>query len=266
MCFSDYPLNCQPNSKPRPPAPLAREGKHPVRSPSPPHTCGGEGRGEEVSLFHLRPFISQPYRLRRPNREPLARRPMGAARPVRGRGWTLAQHGAAFRRNCHGIVKCSGTTALTPATPKKLRGLSGLVRAHTLTYVRPFQILQKNELGSENFVGNRWRRRRSGLGPVMTAPTPGKARTQKRGASCGKNHGGARIISPHISNSDGSAKAVRRVGARGLQTRPAAPVGRVPPRGVWTCETCGLGLFRGARSSRPHLSESRRRNLCSERG
>jgi len=86
------------------------------------------------------------------DREPLARRPMGAARPVRGRSRVIAQHGAAFRRNCHGIVKCSGTTAtITPAALKKLQGISGLVRAHTLTYVRPFQILQNNELGSKKF-------------------------------------------------------------------------------------------------------------------
>jgi hypothetical protein len=33
---------------------------------------------------------------------------------------------------------------------------------------------------------------------------------------------------------------VRRVRARGLQTRTSAPVGRVPSRGVWGGEICGL--------------------------
>ena len=39
---------------------LAHEEKPPASSPSPPHTCGGEGRGEEVSLLLIRPFMNQP--------------------------------------------------------------------------------------------------------------------------------------------------------------------------------------------------------------
>jgi len=57
---------------------------------------------------------------------------------------------------------------------------------------------------------------------------------------CGK---GSLGVGPDISYSDGSAKTVRRVGARGLPTRPAAPVGRAPSRGVWRCEICGLEHF-----------------------
>ena len=34
---------------------------------------------------------------------------------------------------------------------------------------------------------------------------------------------------------------LRRVRARGLQAHTSAPVGRVPSRGVWGCEICGLG-------------------------
>src|ERR1039458_789269 len=41
--------------------PLAHEGKPAVRSPSPPHTCGGEGRGEEVFHPLNRAFVSQPW-------------------------------------------------------------------------------------------------------------------------------------------------------------------------------------------------------------
>src|ERR1022692_3714327 len=40
---------------------LAHEGKSTASSPSPPHTCGGEGRGEEVSHLLRPPFMSQPW-------------------------------------------------------------------------------------------------------------------------------------------------------------------------------------------------------------
>src|ERR1035441_3642402 len=43
------------------------------------------------------------------------------------------------------------TATIRPAALKKFQGVSALARSHTLTYVRPFQILQNNEPGSEKF-------------------------------------------------------------------------------------------------------------------
>jgi hypothetical protein len=40
---------------------MAHEVKSPASSPSPPHTCGGEGRGEEASRSLRGPFMSQPW-------------------------------------------------------------------------------------------------------------------------------------------------------------------------------------------------------------
>jgi hypothetical protein len=43
-CVADVRTKAVPPRRPR----LAHEGQNRPSSPSPPHTCGGEGRGEEV--------------------------------------------------------------------------------------------------------------------------------------------------------------------------------------------------------------------------